>query len=271
LYFLHFQEIIFPVGYHLKASSKYNPFPRTRKFNSMIMGFRRSNLPIDAIKDKADPRDQEVYRFGMTPFRKAVTLTLEGVFHFIMVMKVQGEEKLPAEGPVIVAANHLTNFDVFPLQFALPRPLFYMGKEELFRNPVMDRALRELGAFPVYRGAQDVWAIRHSQRVLEHGQVLGIFPEGTRNKGSGLRPAKTGAARLALEARCPIVPVAIQGTQDMFKHFPHRSRVTITVGEPIQPQPGEMHIDLTERMMFALAEMLPQEARGVYRYRPPGF
>jgi 1-acyl-sn-glycerol-3-phosphate acyltransferase len=228
-------------------------------------------MPINVKKDDVDPRDQKTYQYNMTPFRKVVTITLMGLFHLVMVMKVQGAQNLPAEGPVILAANHQTNFDVFPLQFALPRPLFYMGKEELFRNPLLDWALRELGAFPVYRGAQDAWAIRHSQRILEHGQVLGIFPEGTRNRGSGLRPAKTGAARLAQEVKCPIVPVAIQGTQFMFKQIPHRARVSITVGEPIYPQPGEMHIDLTERVMFTLAEMLPPEQRGVYRYHPRGF
>jgi 1-acyl-sn-glycerol-3-phosphate acyltransferase len=193
------------------------------------------------------------------------------LFAFFGKIQARGIEKLPVDGAVILAANHLTNFDVFPLQFALPRPIFYMGKEELFRNPVMDVLLRQLGGFPVYRGAQDAWAIRHAERVLENGQVLGIFPEGTRNNGAGLRPAKTGIARLAQAAGCPIVPAAIHGTQYIFRRFPHRTIVRISLGDAIYPEPNETHLNLTERVMFSLAEMLPPEARGVYRFRPPGF
>ncbi len=130
----------------------------------------------------------------------------KAIYRTFAKLEIEGAEKLPAEGGVILAANHLSNYDVFPLQFALPRTIFFMGKEELFRNPIMDWLLRQLGGFPVYRGERDEWAMRHAQSVLEHGQVLGMFPEGSRNQGNGLRPAKTGIARLALATKAPIVP-----------------------------------------------------------------
>jgi 1-acyl-sn-glycerol-3-phosphate acyltransferase len=228
-------------------------------------------LPIDNAGDQSDPRDQKTYYLNVTPLRFIVTAILRATFKLISISNVQGVENLPASGPVIVAANHLTNFDVFPLQFALPRPIFYMGKEELFRNPFMDWFLRQLGAFPVYRGAQDAWAINHAEKVLSQNRVLGIFPEGSRSKGRGLRPAKTGAARLANTMDCPIVPIAIHGTQYMFRKFPRRTKIYITVGEPLYPQADETHLALTDRMMFAMAEILPPEARGVYSYRPSGF
>jgi 1-acyl-sn-glycerol-3-phosphate acyltransferase len=228
-------------------------------------------LPIDNAGDQSDPRDQKTYYLNVTPLRFIVTAILRATFKLISISDVQGVENLPASGPVIVAANHLTNFDVFPLQFALPRPIFYMGKEELFRNPFMDWFLRQLGAFPVYRGAQDAWAINHAEKVLSQNRVLGIFPEGSRSKGRGLRPAKTGAARLANTMNCPIVPIAIHGTQYMFRKFPRRTKIYITVGEPLYPQADETHLALTDRMMFAMAEILPPEARGVYSYRPSGF
>jgi 1-acyl-sn-glycerol-3-phosphate acyltransferase len=174
-------------------------------------------------------------------------------------------------GPVVLAANHLTFFDVFFMQFALPRPIFYMAKAELHRNPLMDAVLRQLGSFPVERGARDEWALHHAQRVLEHGQVLGIFPEGTRGKGQGLRPAKTGAARLAMAVGCPIVPMAVMGTQRMFHRFPRRTRVSITLDQPLFPHHAETALALTDRLMFALAEMLPPEGRGVYAQHPVGF
>lgn len=218
-----------------------------------------------------DPREQKTYFFHATLTRRIVIALLRGAFSFAIDRKTSGVENLPSEGPVIVAANHLTTYDVFPLQFSLPRPIFFMGKEELFRNSTMDWLLRRLGGFPVQRGAKDEWAMTHAQKVLEHGQALGMFPEGTRSKGRGLGPAKTGVARLAQEVNCPIVPVALHGPQYMFRHFPRRTRVSITIGEPIFPQPGETHLGLTDRLMFQLAGMLPPESRGVYRYQPPGF
>ena len=73
------------------------------------------------------------------------------------------------------------------------------------KNIIMDFALRELGAFPVYRDHRDHWAIRHAQKVLEHEQVLAMFPEGSRSKGRGLRAGKTGVARLAIQKDCPVM------------------------------------------------------------------
>lgn len=219
----------------------------------------------------SDPRDQLTFYFKMTPFRYVVTGSLKAVSKLISISKVDGAENLPSEGAAIVAANHLTIYDPFPLQFVLPRLLFFMGKAELFQNPIMDWAFRQMGGFPVYRGERDEWAVRHARRVLENGKVLGLFPEGTRTRGKGLRTAKTGVARLAQAAGCPILPVAIHGPQYMFRHFPRRTEICITMGEVISPQPNETVLNLTDRVMFAIADLLPPEARGVYAHRPSGF
>ena len=166
----------------------------------------------------------------------------------------------------------MTNFDVLPLQIAVtPRPIFYMGKDELFQKPLQDWIFRNMGAFPVDRGGGDDWAIQQAERVLRAGQVLGIFPEGSRSKGKGLKSAKTGAARLAILVGCPIVPAAVHGPQYLFRAFPKRTPVQITLGDPIVPRPGESALSLTDRVMFVLAEMLPPEQRGVYSFRPKGF
>jgi 1-acyl-sn-glycerol-3-phosphate acyltransferase len=218
-----------------------------------------------------DQRDGKTYYFETTPFRRIFIPVLYAIYRTIARLEVEGEEKLPLNGRVILAANHLSNSDVFPLQFALSRPIFFMGKEELFRNRAMDWMIRQLGGFPVYRGEHDEWAMQHAQNVLEHGQVLGMFPEGSRNRGNGLRPAKTGIARLALATQAPIVPAALHGPQYMFRRFPGRTTVQVRFGDQIQPQPGETHLSLTDRVMFALADLLPPEARGAYKYRPAGF
>jgi 1-acyl-sn-glycerol-3-phosphate acyltransferase len=165
----------------------------------------------------------------------------------------------------------LSEFDMFPMQFAMQRLIFFMGKAELFRNPVLAAAYRQLGGFPVERGARDPWAYQHALRVLEHGQVLGLFPEGTRSRKHGLLPAKTGAARLAIEARCPVVLVAVEGTQRMFKRSLRRTPVNITMSEPYYPVQGVSALEFMDHLMFTLADMLPAELRGVYAERPKGF
>jgi 1-acyl-sn-glycerol-3-phosphate acyltransferase len=157
------------------------------------------------------------------------------------------------------------------MQFSLPRPIFFMGKSSLFKIPLLELGYRELGAFPVNRGEKDEWALRHAAKVLAHGQTLGMFPEGKRSKGKGLGVAKTGTARLALDANCPIVPMAVIGTDTFFRRFPFRTVVTIRLLPPILPKPGETALALMDRVMFTLAASLPKEMRGVYAEMPKGF
>jgi 1-acyl-sn-glycerol-3-phosphate acyltransferase len=218
-----------------------------------------------------DPRDKRAFVFHATPFRRSLVFVLENLFKLIMELEVQGTENLPADGPAVLAANHVTNFDVLPMQFSLPRPIFFMGKSSLFKIPVLEWGYRQLGAFPVNRGEKDEWALRHAAKVLAHGRLLGMFPEGTRSKGRGLSVAKTGTARLALDANCPIVPVAVIGTDRFFKRFPRRTHVTIKILPPILPNPGDTPLSLMDRVMFALAKELPEEMRGVYAEVPKGF
>jgi 1-acyl-sn-glycerol-3-phosphate acyltransferase len=218
-----------------------------------------------------DPRDRKQYTYHDTSFRRAVVVLLTGFSRLFMKLEVGGLEHLPSEGAVVLVANHVTNFDVLPMQISLPRPIFYMGKAELFKLGLVDAVFRRMGAFPVYRGEKDQWAMRHAARVLEHGQVLGMFPEGTRSKGRGLGVAKTGAARLAIDANCPIVPMALTGADRFFKHFPRPNSVTVSLLPPLVPTPDDTPLSLTDRVMFSMASALPIDMRGVYSEMPKGF
>lgn len=219
----------------------------------------------------SDSRPRRKYHLEETPQRRALIAFLRAVFYGIMKMEVLGTDNLPREGAGIVVANHVTNFDVFPMQFSLPRPIFFMGKAELFKNPIMDLALRNLGAFPVTRGDKDMWAMRHASKILKQGQWLGMFPEGTRSKGKGLTVAKTGTARMAIEAGCPILPLAMIGTDKFFRQFPRRARVEVKILPPLTPMENETPLALTDRLMFTLAQALPVSMRGVYASLPEGF
>jgi 1-acyl-sn-glycerol-3-phosphate acyltransferase len=220
---------------------------------------------------ESDPRDRKQYYFDDTPFRRFMVTLLTGLSRPFMKLDVNGLEYLPLEGAVVLAANHVTNFDVFPMQISLPRPIFYMGKAELFKVGILDAAFRRMGAFPVHRGEKDQWAMRHAARVLEHGQVLGMFPEGTRSQGRGLGVAKTGAARLAIDAHCPIMPMALLGSDRFFRQFPRPTSLTVSLLPPILPTADDTPLSLTDRVMFSLASALPADMRGVYSELPKGF
>ena len=223
-----------------------------------------------STQQDADPRDRKKYYLEDTSARRLVLWLVRNLFNTAMVMKVEGVENFPLDGSVIIAANHVTNFDVFPMQFAVPRVICFMGKAELF-NTVLDPLLRVLCAFPVYRGEKDEWALRHARKVLDHGQTLGMFPEGKRSNGKGLGVAKTGTARMAIEMNCPIIPMTVIGTDKFFKQFPHRSAVTVKLLPPILPNPNDTPLSLTDRLMFTLASGLPETMRGVYAEVPKGF
>jgi len=222
------------------------------------------------IQQDFDPRDQKKYYFEDSPARRLLFWLFRRVFDVGMKLQVEGRENFPLDGPVVIVANHVNNLDVFPMQFAAPRAICYMAKAELF-NPLLDPFLRILCAFPVNRGEKDEWALRHTRKVLSHGQVLGMFPEGKRSKGRGLSVAKTGAARMAIEANCPIIPMAVIGTDTLFKRFPHRSQVKIKLLPPILPKESDTALSLTDHIMFALASELPESMRGVYAEVPRGF
>lgn len=151
----------------------------------------------------------------------------------------KGEENLPKEGGFVLAANHSSNLDPWPLGLPLypDRQLRFMAKSEMYVPP-FKWVLEPAGAFPVRRGTGDEAAIRKAVELAKAGEVVVIFPEGTRrnkgrlkkrfNKKLRARP-RSGAARVALEAGVPLVPAAIGGTESLLKLGPLR----VAYGPPI--------------------------------------
>jgi 1-acyl-sn-glycerol-3-phosphate acyltransferase len=170
-------------------------------------------------------------------------------------LRARGLEHLP-EGGFVLAANHTSNFDPWPLGMPLfpRRHLRFMAKSELF-NPILKPILVSGGAFPVRRGQADLEAIRRAVELVRDGEIVVMFPEGTRRK-KGLRKkheprAHTGAARIALTAGSPLVPAAIKGTDQLSRLAPLRVAYGSPVplddlrGEEISPAAREA----TERLM----------------------
>lgn len=145
--------------------------------------------------------------------------------------KVTGTENVPMQGPLVVACNHVSYLDPPMLGTWFPRTIHYMAKQELFEVPIFGKLLIAVHAFPVNREGADLGAIRHSLRVLKDGGVVGIFPEGRRNV-DGTAQARTGAVLLASMAGCPVVPVALVGTNVAAKKL-QASHVKIRIGKPM--------------------------------------
>ena len=154
------------------------------------------------------------------------------VFGVIFRTKVIGVENVPKEGALIVAANHLSNFDPPFLGTFLGREICYMAKEELFKNPIFAAAIRALHVFPVKRGTADKTAIKHAVKLLKDGQCLGIFPEGTRSKTGKIGKAEPGVSLIAAMTKAPVVPALIVNTNKIFGEnmFP---QLTVVYGKPI--------------------------------------
>ena len=147
-------------------------------------------------------------------------------------LRVEGLENIPAGGAVI-APNHQSFWDIPLLGVVLPSRLHFMAKEELFRNPVFGWAIRTLKAFPVKRGAPDRTAIRYAVDLLTQGELLVIFPEGTRSKTGQLGEFEPGIGMIAMKAGTPIVPTAIIGTNGIFGKGTFFPTITLRFGLPL--------------------------------------
>ena len=156
------------------------------------------------------------------------------IVHLVFKIQVEGAEKFPKDGPVIVYSNHNNNWDPFIIACHVKRPVHFMAKAELFKNPVLAFFLRQINAFPVNRGTADRKAIKKALQVLEENKVLGIFPEGTRNDSGHLLDPEPGIALLTVKSNdTTLVPLAIKGN---YKPF---SRIDLIFGEPNRPTIGE--------------------------------
>lgn len=180
-------------------------------------------------------------------------------------VEVVGRHRVPRRGPVILCANHRSYWDPPLVGWSLRRPARYLAKAELFRVPLFRSLIASLGAIPVRRGAVDLAGLRRAVEVLRTGEVLVVFPEGTRNRsGNAPLAGHPGAAYLAVLTGAPIVPVAITGS------LRFRGRVRIIFGEAVEA--GAVGADaatrqaraqvLSDAVMRRLRDLLDRPAEG---------
>lgn len=193
---------------------------------------------------------------------------LSAFFWLLFRLRVEGREHEPPAGPVLAVCNHTSAVDPPIAGVALRRRAWYMAKEELLRTPVLGALLRSVGTFPVRRGEADRQSIRTALEVLRRGQVLLMFPEGTRSPDGRPLPAEPGAALLALRTGAPVLPMAIIGTQRAMPkgaRLPRRTPVTVRMGPTITVPRHDGRIDRAmldewgRRFMAAIAALLPSD------------
>lgn len=195
------------------------------------------------------PRTDRLYKI----FRGILAALLFGPFR----LTIRGRDNIPATGAAILAFNHRSLIDIPVAGVVSKRKVWFMAKEELFRSRLGGAFISRFGAFRVRRGRPDRKALQRALDLLAAGEVVGIFPEGTRTPGARYQELEEGFAYIALKSGAPIVPAAISGTEAVFppgKKFPRFVRIDVAVGPPFTLGTGAHQGILPRRQIRAATE-----------------
>lgn len=212
---------------------------------------------------------------GLEPYHLLRPFVRPGMFPYAR-FDVRGVERIPARGPVLIASNHRSYFDVAALAIVasrMGRPVRFLGKQEIFDAPVVGQVARALGGIPVDRGSRSGEPMRAAAASLRAGEVVIVLPQGTIPRGEAffdpVLKGRTGTARLAAETGAPVVPVGIFGTEQVWPRAAklpdmttllHPRKVSVVVGDEVELGHTDPVAD-TEVLMAAIADLLPGEAR----------
>lgn len=196
--------------------------------------------------------------------RRGIVAVVRPFVKVLFPYTLVGGERIPPVGgpPTILCANHISNMDPVFLVASEKRPIRFMAKAELFKNRLVRWFVeKQMGAFPVHRGQGDTGALEVAGKLVSEGELLGIFPEGTRSKDGNLGRAKSGAVLIAAQTGAQILPVAIRTKHQKVRLF---RRTYIVVGEPLSLE--ELHLQgdkpelryASRRLMEAIAALLEE-------------
>lgn len=166
-------------------------------------------------------------------FYKGLVFLLSGLFKFLFRLKITDADNVPDSGNYLVVSNHISIADVFTLAISCRRQIHFMAKKEIFKVPILSQLVSALGAFPVDRKGNPASALKKAVRILEQGEVVGLFPQGTRqqNKSVADTDFKNGAAYCAYKSKSGVIPAFIKTDGQKFALF---RRTEIIYGKPIE-------------------------------------
>ena len=152
---------------------------------------------------------------------------VKSYYHTRFKIRVVGKHRVPQDGPVVVCSNHISEYDPPLIGISVDRDMSFFAKSELFKIPVLGYLISHLNAFPVERGKSDRAALKKSIEVLGEGNMLCMFPEGSRSNSGKLQDLQQGASFVAVKSGAKIVPAAIKGSYD------RKKGITLVFGKPI--------------------------------------
>lgn len=198
------------------------------------------------------------------------------IARLVFRLEAHGQEHVPRKGPALLVANHRSFLDPFVVGASAPRPLHFLAKRELFGVPILGPMIRWLHALPVHRAGADPKWLRLALRVIEEGNVLLVFPEGTRGREEEFLEGKGGAGMLAVLSGAPVIPVYIAGSGKALprgKFLPRPAKILVRFGPPLRfAEHGNgrrkfRSVEVSREMMAAIARLKAESSGGVAELR----
>lgn len=199
----------------------------------------------------------------------AFKTVVHALFRIFFTLEYNGVENVPADGPVVIAGNHPSYLDPVLISLPVRRKIRFIAWDRLFKVPLLGQLIRFLGAFPVDITRRDSRAFEQAMEILRNGEPLGIFPEAGRSKQGRMNEMlKTGAARFAIQNRCPLVPVTIAGAYDAWpatRLIPFPRKITVKYHAPIsfteaeyaaRAEDPEFPVEITEKLRTKIEQRL---------------
>lgn len=198
----------------------------------------------------------------MRPFYRFAYKVVEAYTLNFWHARCEGRENVPPGGCLVVS-NHVSFLDPTTVGWATNREMYFLARKTLFKPPILDTLLPHCNALPIDRDGADLPGLRRIINMLKSGEMVLLFPEGTRSPDGGLQPAQSGAGFVACKAQMPILPMRIFGTFEAFSRhdkFPHYHPLRVVIGKPFNPPSGsglgkEEYQALADRMMLEIGKL----------------
>ena len=197
-------------------------------------------------------------------------LLLNFIERCVFGFRVTGRGRIPRSGAVIIAYNHISYCDPPVVGSGVPREVYFLAKEELFKNPAFGWLIRQYNAIPLKRSIGDVGALRKAVHLLKQGKAVLMFPEGTRSLSGRLLKPKPGVGMIASMTSAPVVPAYVTGSNRLGSALARRTRMAVRFGEPVLPAPKQRagtgpsggrdeYLKLSEEVMKRIADLAAEE------------